>query len=101
MQCDYFGCGNIAVGDFPIPDEDGEDQGTENLCHKHAPYRTQAFSTSLPDSIDEWLASLKKAKVSNLVAITNPLDRDQVQRLVTQTESLNQIQNNVRDHRSI
>jgi hypothetical protein len=38
---------------------------------------------------------------SNLADITNPLDFEQVFRLVHQAESLNQIQRNIRQHNPI
>lgn len=103
MHCDYFGCSLPAVASSPILDDDGEDQGTEELCAKHHPnYRDKrsAISTEASNSVDKWLASIKKTPVSGLSNITSPINFEQVSRTVMQTESLNRIQNNVRDHRS-
>lgn len=38
---------------------------------------------------------------SNVTTVTNPLDFEQVFRLVQQTEGLNKIQQNLREHRSL
>lgn len=38
---------------------------------------------------------------SDLAKVTNPLDFEQVFRLVQQTEGLNKIQQNLREHRSL
>lgn len=103
MQCDYFGCSLPAVASFPILDDDGEDQGTEELCAKHHPnYRDKrsAVSTKASNAVDEWLGTLKKKPVSGLVNVTSPINFQQVSRLVSQTESLHRVQDNVRDHRS-
>ena len=105
MHCNYFGCSLSAVASFPILDNDGEDQGTEELCAKHHPnYRDRktdkAIPTAASNAVDEWFGSLKKKPVSGLVNVTSPINFQQVSRLVSQTESLHRVQDNVRDHRS-
>lgn len=98
MHCDYFGCSLPAVASFPILDDDGEDQGTEELCAKHHPnYRDRktdkAIPTAASNAVDEWFGSLKKKPVSGLVNVTSPINFQQVSRLVSQTESLHKIRN--------
>lgn len=94
MKCDYFGCSLKAVAEFPILDDDGEDQGAEMLCAKHHPaYQRGPFAAESWRQIDDWLSSIKVQPQSNLSTETTPLEFKQVARLVQQTEALNKIRN--------
>lgn len=54
-MCDFPNCSNHSIGDFPIIDNDGEDQGCENLCAHHAPYKSKPFLTEVPMTGDKEL----------------------------------------------
>lgn len=88
LPCDFPECQEEAIAECPILDDDNEDQGTQIFCQNHHPNNRFKYW-------DE------DCQLSDLVRDTDPTDFLQVSKLVLQTESLLEMQKQMRGHRSL